>query len=557
MAPSLSHSLVLSLALVLLSLTLTNASLPVVSTSGSYWNSKIDGASVHPDSDSFIAQGGNKKLYIDFSTHLSTFDSNSIEYQCAPLNQASDYGNHCSNITLLPYSQNGALSGETTYTCTNGGDCRYFVHDASNGILYETTGGGGSLSSFDSECTVVWDLTTTYPNTLRGSGCAGADGSGMPVSNLLLNLLEVQDDAISHALRFSLPRGSVQSGVHFLPAQASDPAANGPAAALPTGSRLRLRADFDADSLSPEAQIIVVALKTYGIYLAEAAGNLFSLTAQSQRGLSSTWELTGDIDETSLNSILLADFELVSSGSPVADEDCQGASPPVSTDCLAEVDCERNEWSDFSPCVDGSGVEQTCAPGGTHTHTATLKTPAAYGGSSNCPLTQTLPCNTQPCDTAPASCVPQPWGEWNACSASCGGGTRERSRANLGQGECEVIPPEVEACNEQACVSQTDCVMDEWGPYSECSCSSSLRTRSRTVLVTPSANGLPCPSSTETDSCECSGINSQKTGLEDEIFKGFTYWMLIVVIAGAVLFLAAIGVLVWYFAIHRKRHDFA
>lgn len=96
------------------------------------------------------------------------------------------------------------------------------------------------------------------------------------------------------------------------------------------------------------------------------------------------------------------------------------------------------------------------------------------------------------------------WGSWTVCSASCGGGVRQRSvpvrvpgpilnifclprSRNCFHGECGGEPIESQACNEAPCQE-----WQAWSSWSACSatCGPARRTRSRAC-----ANGHNCPGS--------------------------------------------------------------
>ena len=114
-------------------------------------------------------------------------------------------------------------------------------------------------------------------------------------------------------------------------------------------------------------------------------------------------------------------------------------------------------------------------------------------------------CATPPVNQ-PVDCVVGAWSAYGACSATCGGGTRVRTRpvltpAAYGGAACPALV-ESEACNTQPCA--VDCVVSDWSTWSTCSatCGGGTQTRTRTVLTPPSNGGLACPADfTETQAC--------------------------------------------------------
>ena len=77
-----------------------------------------------------------------------------------------------------------------------------------------------------------------------------------------------------------------------------------------------------------------------------------------------------------------------------------------------------HDWAAWGTC------SFTCG-GGTKTRYRTVSRPASHGGKP-CPSNfETSSCRTQPC---PVDCVPSQWGDWGACTTTCGGGLRTRTR---------------------------------------------------------------------------------------------------------------------------------
>jgi hypothetical protein len=134
---------------------------------------------------------------------------------------------------------------------------------------------------------------------LRPDTWTSADAAGLALLPGLVRYEEVAAGEIRHALRFTAPRTQrayVWPARHFASSN-TDP--NLP----PMGQRFRLRADFPEDDFSPEVQVILRALKRYGMMLADNG---------------SAWFLSGAPDERWDNDMLRelsrvtgADFEAV------------------------------------------------------------------------------------------------------------------------------------------------------------------------------------------------------------------------------------------------------
>lgn len=113
------------------------------------------------------------------------------------------------------------------------------------------------------------------------------------------------------------------------------------------------------------------------------------------------------------------------------------------------------------------------------------------------------------------------WGEWSACSATCGGGQAIRSRAvaafATGQGlPCQGVLEASRPCNTMDCLrkAKVDCKWDAWSVWSACSatCADGVRQRVREVSASPENDGALCEAhaGTELEACnngQCIGVS--------------------------------------------------
>jgi hypothetical protein len=157
------------------------------------------------------------------------------------------------------------------------GDRHIIVFDVDNWRLYEVydahpvAGGGWRAGSG-----AIWDLLR---NQERPAGWTSADASGMPILPGLVRHDEVESGVIRHALRFTLRhtrRAYVPPASHRASTATDEDLP-------PMGMRVRLRADFDLSGLSREARIVLTALKTYGMFLADNGSDLFVSGVPDQR----------------------------------------------------------------------------------------------------------------------------------------------------------------------------------------------------------------------------------------------------------------------------------
>jgi hypothetical protein len=135
----------------------------------------------------------------------------------------------------------------------------------------------------------------------------------------------------------------------------------------------------------------------------------------------------------------------------------------------------------------------------------------AYNESADCPDygSNVTACFIEPCSV---DCVVTEWSEWTPCTAPCGGGTRERARVILvedeyGGEECPSNLNETGVCNTDAC--PRSCEVSAWSNWSTCSVScgggTTTRTRNITVSYIPGPGTTPCPTLSESTTCNTAG----------------------------------------------------
>lgn len=297
---------------------------------GSVFQQDISAAPVHPQSASMIATNmaicsgdssgcgfGFGRMQIDFSIEVMHADGSAPTRPIAPHAVYNEYYTpDCEPIgTAMPLPAGGRIEGSTNYACDNeNNDCHLIV--VRGNTLYEAYSANvgpdvPSATQVDALCLATWNLDAAYPDTLRGDHCTSADAAGFPIAPLLFNADEIaaalarpltEDQHLGHALRFILPNdrmaslpdgpdgGSARDRVYVRPAtHAGGP--DGPTGAIPYGSRLRLKSNFDMTGYSPAARVVLRTMQKYGIVLAD--GGRIALTAQADTFTSSKWSDAG------------------------------------------------------------------------------------------------------------------------------------------------------------------------------------------------------------------------------------------------------------------------
>lgn len=145
----------------------------------------------------------------------------------------------------------------------------------------------------------TWRLRS---NRVRPKGWTSADAAGLPILPGLARYDEVRRGRINHALRFTVSQtrnAFVFPARHFA-SSLSDPA-------LPRmGERLRLKGSVDISRYPRQARIVLQALKTYGMLVADNGSDWYISGAPSPG-----WD--NDALQ-SLGGIHGSDFEVVDSG---------------------------------------------------------------------------------------------------------------------------------------------------------------------------------------------------------------------------------------------------
>jgi hypothetical protein len=266
------------------------------------WNQDISAAPVDPNSAALIASIGlDKPLHPDFGT-VYEGAPNGIPYVVVTGTQAKvpvkfEYAGE-SDPGPYPVPPDAPIEGGP-----NGkGDRHVLVLDRDNWKLWELYSAhpenGGQ--SWRAGSGAVFDLNS---NNLRPAGWTSADAAGLPVFPGLVRYDEVMEQrAIRHALRFTVTRSRrayVAPATHFASKRTDEKLP-------PMGMRVRLKADYDISKFPPSVQVILTALKKYGMIVADNGSDWFLSGAPDSR-----WN---DDELHKLHRVKGRDFEVVQMG---------------------------------------------------------------------------------------------------------------------------------------------------------------------------------------------------------------------------------------------------
>lgn len=288
--------------------------------SDNLWNMDISAAPVDPNSANIINFiGSTVTLHADFGSGQIKSQTIGIPYQVVAGSQAkvtvtvNAFANE-SDPGPEPIPANALIEG---YPKPGTGDRHVLVLDKDGCWLYELYNASLRNGAWSADQASIWDMTI---DEQRPYTWTSADAAGLPVFVGLARYDEVAAGAINHALRFTVPtsqKAFVLPATHWASTNTST-------SAPPMGTRLRLKASFDISGFPVDDQVILTALKKYGMILADNGSAIFISGAPDSR-----WNNT---DLGLLKSITAANFDVVQQGTIYTPSNVPtGASPTISS----------------------------------------------------------------------------------------------------------------------------------------------------------------------------------------------------------------------------------
>jgi hypothetical protein len=280
------------------------------------WNTRVDTLPLDPNSGAYVNTiSASRGLHADFGAGLWDGGPIGIPFVTVPGDQPRvpvtfGYDDE-SDPGPYPIPPDPPIEGGPD----SDGDRHVLVVDRDHCMLYETWDSWPTPDgSWYAGSGAIFDLRS---HALRPSGWTSADAAGLPILPGLVRYDEVASGRITHALRFTVPqtrRAFIWPARHYA---SSLTGAQYP----PMGQRFRLKAGFDISGFSPANQVILRALKEYGMFLADNG---------------SAWYLSGVPDERWDNDDLHllqtrvhgSDFEAVDESGLMIDPDSGQARPP-------------------------------------------------------------------------------------------------------------------------------------------------------------------------------------------------------------------------------------
>jgi hypothetical protein len=283
-----------------------NGFVPFPSTN--VWNTNIASAPVDPNSAAITSASGfaGLNLHPDFGSESEygipyvVVDSSATP--SVPINVV-DYADQ-SDVVVAPYPITAPIEGDQA-DCTGGpgayiNDAHVLVLDRAKCWLYETFNTNRCNGEWKSSSETIWDMSN-YES--RPWGWTSADAAGLPVFPGLVRYDEVASGVISHALRFTMQQTKNDANDGYFVTPASHASGNLWGSNNVMGMRIRLKASFDISGFSKVNQIILTAMKQYGMILADNGGYFYFQGAPDSR-----WD---DDDLSNLKGVASSNFEVV------------------------------------------------------------------------------------------------------------------------------------------------------------------------------------------------------------------------------------------------------
>ncbi len=267
------------------------------------WHQDISNAAIDPASATIINTSGdlaNRYLHPDFGSYFgipyTVVDSGVTPLvPVTPLVYIDD-----SDITLYPITPTTPIEGSPGLCPTDGNDRHAIVLDRHTGVDYELYQASYCNSSWTATSTALWDFMETEN---RPYSLTSTDAAGLSVFEGLIRYDEIVAGAINHAIRFTANHTKNDANGGYFTAPATHAAGSNWGTDNIIGMRLRLQANFDISGFSPTNQIILKAMKQYGMILADNGSDMYFQGTPDPR-----WN-NDDLD--ALKVIPTSDFDVV------------------------------------------------------------------------------------------------------------------------------------------------------------------------------------------------------------------------------------------------------
>jgi fibronectin type 3 domain-containing protein len=360
------------------------------------WNTNIASAPLDPNNTAITTAAGFAGLHLhhdfssvaggDYGIPYVVVDSSSTPL--VPIDVVA-YADQ-SDVAYAPFPPTAPIEGSPA-ACTGGpnnyqGDQHVLVLDRDRCMLYETFNSVYCSGAWSADSETIWDLQSSEQ---RPWGWTSADAAGLAIFPGLVRYDEVAAGAINHAIRFTMQQTKDDANDGYFVEPATHAAGTVWGVSNIMGMRIRLNASFDISGYSAANQVILTAMKQYGMILADNGGYFYFQGVPDPR-----WN---DSDLENLDSIQSSNFEVVQMTPAFPGWDANtaptGAPPTInsftaSPSTVAAGTPVTLEWStsndsyDYIDVIGGvHGGSVTTTPAATTTYT--LNATNQYGRSTS------------------------------------------------------------------------------------------------------------------------------------------------------------------------------
>lgn len=233
------------------------------------WNREITNLPVHRNSAALIRSIGlNEELHPDFGSNLTYGIPYNVVNSSLRKVRVSFYYDNQSDAGPYPIPVNPKREA--------GSDHHILIVDRGACKLYELYDAERSDGRWEAGSGAIWNLRS---NLLRPNNWTSADAAGLPILPGLVRYDEVLRGLINHAIRFTAPR---TRNSHIYPARHHAGTSNDPSLP-PMGLRVRMKTSVSISGFSSHNQVILTALKRYGMILADNGGPWFITGVSDKR----------------------------------------------------------------------------------------------------------------------------------------------------------------------------------------------------------------------------------------------------------------------------------
>ncbi|MGA2050967.1 MAG: Ig domain-containing protein, partial [Terracidiphilus sp.] len=274
------------------------------------WDTNISSAPLDPNNAAITSAAGFAGLHLHHDFSSTAGGNYGIPYvvvdssttPLVPIN-VLDYASE-SDVALAPFPLTAPIEGAPAdcdgWPDTYIGDSHVLVLDRKACMLYETFNTHRCNGSWSASSETIWDLKN-YEH--RPWGWTSGDAAGLAIFPGLVRYDEVAAGAIKHAIRFTMQQTKNDANDGYFVEPATHAAGTVWGVSNVMGMRIRLKASFDISSYSAANQVILTAMKNYGMIVADNGGYFFFQGAPDPR-----WD---DNDLVNLDSIQSSNFEVV------------------------------------------------------------------------------------------------------------------------------------------------------------------------------------------------------------------------------------------------------